>query len=467
MSSAVLERVLAIPNYADLPQMGLTTREWAILKKTGKTKDGKAANPSVLKQDRSKTLIKGDRLLSDKEQKEARQLKKQEFRDRVGNLSYAPVGIAPTTKKALAMIDSMDEKELAKYESRTKGQVSRRYTVGVEKAKKRIEDLQDQINSLSTTVNNQNENLLKAQNVKANRAGRNAVKKRGKDNPHGLEADGIGAPHTKSAQKVKSLAKIYESSTQELQNLRSKQRSLMSVWGDNIAIKDRKDAQEGKTNIPKPSLSINIEGLSKRETKKKTGKLLRDIRSSKTIATIQGKGKGKRAYTRVMTEKTLLKKRAMSDRDISRNAVIASAKLESKGQGNLFNQPKSSPKAAIAPDTARKIKNIIQGKPSKRIKAGALPTHSKEPWMINKSQYISENVRSRTAYKSGYSEDLAKEDHKNFVESALKGGRRVSKEVLKDYPDLKRSGVKKRKSRTLPKEEMLRRRQSLYDKLVD
>ena len=62
----VLDRILAIPERdRDFVQMGLTTREWAILKKTGKTKDGKAANPSVLKQDRSKTLIKGDKKLSE------------------------------------------------------------------------------------------------------------------------------------------------------------------------------------------------------------------------------------------------------------------------------------------------------------------------------------------------------------------------------------------------------------------
>ena len=62
----VLDRILAIPDYApDFVQMGLTTREWAIIEKTGKTKDGKAAKPSVLKQDRSKTLIKGDKKLSE------------------------------------------------------------------------------------------------------------------------------------------------------------------------------------------------------------------------------------------------------------------------------------------------------------------------------------------------------------------------------------------------------------------
>jgi hypothetical protein len=80
---------------------------------------------------------------------------------------------------------------------------------------------------------------------------------------------------------------------------------------------------------------MNVKGLNKRGIKKKTGKLLRDIRNNKiAIATIQGKGK--RAYTRVKGEKTLFQKRAMTSGDISRNASIQSARLERQGQLNLF-----------------------------------------------------------------------------------------------------------------------------------
>jgi hypothetical protein len=126
-----------------------------------------------------------------------------------------------------------------------------------------------------------------------------------------------------------------------------------------------------KGDRPLPSLSMDTKGLSKRETKKKTGKLLRDIRNNKVaIATIQGKGK--RAYTRVKGEKTLLQKRAMTDRDIARNAGIAAAKLESQGQINLFNQPKPSA-AAIAPDTAKKVKRAIAGVKGGKVTKGQKP----------------------------------------------------------------------------------------------
>ena len=61
-----VDRILAMPDSdRDFVQMGLTTKAWAIIEKTGKTKDGKAAKPSLLKQDRSKTLIKGDKKLSE------------------------------------------------------------------------------------------------------------------------------------------------------------------------------------------------------------------------------------------------------------------------------------------------------------------------------------------------------------------------------------------------------------------
>jgi hypothetical protein len=368
MPSAVLDRVLAIPDYDDRPQMGLSRSGLAALvERGGVTLDGKKAKSSVLK----RVGVKGDRQLSDKELKQAQYEKKEAYRDRVSKLMYAPVGVAPTTGKALKMIESMDEGELAKYEGKAKGKESLRYTVGTEKAKKRINDLQSEINSLSERVGNQEQKLIKAQNSKADRAGKNAAKKRGENNPYGLEADGIGSAWTKSAQKVRSLNAIYDSSVQELEELKSKRNKLRSVWGDRIAIKDRKDAQEKKLAPAKP---VNKFEAKLKDEVATTAKYLK-TRTDKPYLVKQGVENTKRNLIQGVLDKTkasnkkLLnpvkgerklgvrrQKRAMTDRDIARNAGIASAKLESQGQLNIFNQPERSVSAKIAPETAKKVK---------------------------------------------------------------------------------------------------------------
>jgi len=73
----VLERILAIPEFdIDHVQMGLSNNTWAVVKATGKTKDGSPAKASVLKQVRkgvsqqdiekaAKGVIKGDKKLED------------------------------------------------------------------------------------------------------------------------------------------------------------------------------------------------------------------------------------------------------------------------------------------------------------------------------------------------------------------------------------------------------------------
>jgi hypothetical protein len=59
----------------------------------------------------------------------------------------------------------------------------------------------------------------------------------------------------------------------------------------------------------------------------------------------------------------------MTDRDIARNAGIKSAKLESQGQLNIFNQ--SSAKAAIAPETAKKVERANKFERNLKAKANA------------------------------------------------------------------------------------------------
>jgi hypothetical protein len=391
MSSAVLDRVLAIPDYdPDKVQMGLSTHNRGVLRARGyKRTDGTEAKDRFIKLDkkleaREKAVIKGDRQLSDKELKQAQYEKKEAFSDRVSKLMYAPVGVAPTTGKALKMIKSMDERELAKYEGKAKGKESLRYTVGTEKAKKRIKDLQSEINSLAERVGNQEQKLIKAQNSKADRAGKNAAKKRGENNPYGLEADGIGSAWTKSAQKVRSLNAIYDSSVQELEELKSKRNKLQSVWGDRIAIKDRKDAQEKKLAPAKP---VNKFEAKLKDEVATTAKYLK-TRTDKPYLVKQGVENTKRNLIQGVLDKTkasnkkLLnpvkgerklgvrrQKRAMTDRDITRNAGIKSAKLESQGQLNIFNQP--STKAAIAPDTAKKVKRANKFEQNLKSQANA------------------------------------------------------------------------------------------------
>lgn len=183
-----------------------------------------------------------------KEERIARAKARDAFRDRIYPLLDAPVTIAPPLGKALKMIEALDYGELAKYESRFTGEKSRRYTGGVEIAKKRINDLQDKISSLSEIASNQEQKIRKAQNSKANRAGRSTIKKRGKDNPYGLESDGIGSPWTKSAINIRELEKINKATTEEIEKLGTTRRRLLSSWGDRIAIKDRESsaAQESK-----------------------------------------------------------------------------------------------------------------------------------------------------------------------------------------------------------------------------
>jgi hypothetical protein len=128
--------------------------------------------------------------------------------------------------------------------------------------------------------------------------------------------------------------------------------------------------------------------------------------------------------------------------------------------------PIAAKSAKIAPDTAKKIKSAIAGvKGGKRF--GNLPQKTDQDYLKPQSQYLKEYVTPKNRYFSGYDAETAKEDHKNFVKDALKSGRRVPQEVLKDYPDLKRTGVKKRKAGLIPRVETLKRRSSLYNKLVD
>jgi len=62
MPSLVLDRVLAIPDYDDRPQMGLSKAGLAaVVERGGITEDGTKAHPSVLK----RTDIKGDKKLSE------------------------------------------------------------------------------------------------------------------------------------------------------------------------------------------------------------------------------------------------------------------------------------------------------------------------------------------------------------------------------------------------------------------
>ena len=262
-----VHRILAIPDESvDYLQMGISGIERAELKDRGFVRqDGTKAKDYMIrtiqkteknKANAEKAIIKGDKPLTDKELKQAQYEKKEAFRDRVSKLMYAPVGVAPTEAKALKMIKSMDERELAKYESKANGKQSRRYTVGTEKAKKRINDLQTQINSLAETVATQEQAIRKAQSAKADRAGRNVLKKIGKDNPYGLESDGISSPWTKSAQKIREMESDLGKSTQELEKLKAKRSKLQSVWGVRIAVKERKDAQSSTPIAPDTAKKI-------------------------------------------------------------------------------------------------------------------------------------------------------------------------------------------------------------------
>lgn len=92
------------------------------------------------------------------------------------------------------------------------------------------------------------------------------------------------------------------------------------------------------------------------------------------------------------------KKRAMTDRDIARNAGIKSAKLESQGQLNLFNQPKQSASAAkIAPDTAKKVKRAIAG-----VKGGSQSLKKYKEKELGKQKQRMEKINGKSYVKNNF-----------------------------------------------------------------
>lgn len=199
-----IERILAIPDdKPDHVQMGISARYHdALLERGGIRKDGIKAKASVLKKDFSKSkekaIIKGDR----------------------------PLNTAPKPVK------------------------QREYTAGADIAKKRIQSLANQRNELVSKANELQGKILKAQNTKANRYAKRALSKRNKDNPYGLESDGMGRSFTKSAQNIKAMEAERDRLMQESERLFRKTTTLRKVWGDKIYAKEKQDSQNGVLKNP-------------------------------------------------------------------------------------------------------------------------------------------------------------------------------------------------------------------------
>lgn len=62
--------------------------------------------------------------------------------------------------------------------------------------------------------------------------------------------------------------------------------------------------------------------------------------------------------------------------------------------------------------------------------------HTSNYWLTTQQEYIDISYTPKTQTSDEYDVELAKEDHKAFVEEALENNKPVPKEVLKDYPGL-------------------------------
>jgi methionine synthase I (cobalamin-dependent) len=135
----------------------------------------------------------------------------------------------------------------------------------------------------------------------------------------------------------------------------------------------------------------------------------------------------------------------MTDRDIARNAGIKSAKLESQGQLNIFNQSSAKAAAKIAPDTAKKVKRAIAGvKGGKKTTKAMSPQQKRiakeKPVLTNGARYVQITIKSGK-------EDLIKKQVPNakIIGSEGFGSDRTIVTIFnteKDLANLKKFGAK-------------------------
>lgn len=335
MTSAVLDRVLAIPDYdLDLPQMGLSNNSWAIVAATGKTKDGSPAKASVLKQERKgvsqqdikkageKVGIKGDRAISS----EPRIVKNNaNTKDLIAVKIDGKSVSVPSGSEFVAVKDNHIQSQIV-------GQ--RAYRVAPKNGTQDDyirETVQGQYAPV-VTFKTPEQALKYAE--KLNRA----VAKKQKESPKAVEKPA----NRKLTPEIATKAKSDKPATKFESKLKDEVATTAKY------IKTRTNDPRLIQNAIDNTKAIVIDKLVPK-IRAGNKKILNPLREKRAIGAYKGKDIIRR------------KKRAMSEGDISRNAGIASAKLESQGQLNLFNQPKRS--AAIAPDTAKKVKRANSNSP--------------------------------------------------------------------------------------------------------
>jgi hypothetical protein len=437
MSSAVLDRVLAIPDHDDVPQMGLSRSGLAALvERGGVTLDGTKAKSSVLK----RADVKGDRTLSMDELKQKatsgdaiklgnkaklvshavnggtvsapnRKGENMEITyNKKGDFKKAHVSIK-NTKTGESTKMAMTRDQLDTYLSNLDGAKpidkpsSRKLTPEIAaKAKKAIAN-------------------LKPKDAKAKVETDKALKMLDSSKGYLERANAKALPKKPSADASYSEKFDREQEKKQIMKERQGAKAIVGMTKDDVAKAMRKAPKYGEfidkkyggfENIPRDSKGkVDQEAIAKdfvnspyanvkvRKATRKSSKVAGDVvkgdravpskpatkfekglRAKVKAATNDNPFMNQRAVdqvkdrtvrdatTKVKFGTKLIqrkagqkissdkrKKRAMTDRDIARNAGIKSAKLESQGQLNIFNQPKPSTKSAkIAPETAKKVK---------------------------------------------------------------------------------------------------------------
>ncbi len=410
-----ISRIFAIPELEpDKLQMGLSNTSWAIVAATGKTKDGSPAKASVLKQERKgvsqqdikkaeKVGIKGDRALNS----EPRIVKNNvNTKDLIAVKIDGKSVSVPSGSEFVAVKDNHIQSQIVGQrayrvapKNGTQDDYIRETAQGQsapvvkfktpEQATKYAEKLNKAVAKATTTSPSKlvshavNGGTVSAPNAKGenmeityNKKGdfkkahvsiKNA--KTGESTQMAMTRDQLdtylsnldGAkpiekPSTKAAKSSDKPATKFEKKLKsQFKDRADAIKAKPERFNKNFLARQMSDAIDNEKSVLIDNVIPKIRSGNKRlTTKAKGGK------------TFEGGVKGAAIGSTVRRQK-----RAMTDRDIARNAGIASAKLESQGQLNIFNQPK--PSAKIAPDTAKKVKRAIAGVKGGKVVKGQMP----------------------------------------------------------------------------------------------
>lgn len=382
-----VSRILAIPELEpDKLQMGLSNTSWAVVAATGKTKDGSPAKASVLKQERKgvsqqdikraaeKVGIKGDKPMSmaiaEKTGTKSATLKPTTGNpetdrryERLQNKKYKTAA----EENALKMYESQMKADPSKF---TEGdgvgfrvmvqgrssQINRGFQI-VSVDKKSKTALVKQVRDTGLTSTGGNYDRMKPMEVHVADLVRDGSKaKKSSGTPAIATPSKPETKPEKASNSVKPKTPAIANTVQTKEAVPVQQKTKAS---NSFELNLKRNLADNLKSYKNPKVQKKLspqafEGYAKQDVKEgivaKTRRKITD-NTTKLVSPLKEKGR------LLMSSRGTIrrKKREISGRDYTAN-------LERKGQLNLFNQPKQSAVAKIAPETAKKVKRAIGGK---------------------------------------------------------------------------------------------------------